>query len=335
MPIQNLVEKVEELQNVLLARATGGKAENRDYTSLRAELLADVGVAETLPPFVRTCRNLDQFWNHIKRDRPRYEERRQYIWDAFAPAFSAAEFGTSVNVTSATGAPAIAEENATSPSADRPPRAFVSYSTIDKKTAADVKRVFEDFDFDVFVAHDDIQVSDEWRERILDELQQCDVFIPILSQNFLKSDWTQQEVGAVSLRRDVAVVPLSIDGTIPTGFIQHIQGKQIPVDGVSAELAIYPLAKKFPRLVLPAMIRKVAAAKTYRSAESALRPIEPHFDRLTGGELERLVAASLQNRQVTDASEFRSLHLPSLLKSRRNDIAPDALAKLERLRLPD
>jgi hypothetical protein len=331
MPIQNLVEKLDSLQNVLLARATGGTADNADYTGLRNELLADSGVAQTLPPYVRTCRTLDQFWNHVKKDRARYEERRQYIWETFAPAFSAAEFGSSVDVSAPTGAPAIADDKPSPPKAPKRPRAFVSYSTKDKLVAAQIKSLFESFEFDVFVAHDDIEVSEEWRERILEELEICDVFIPVLSKDFLCSNWTQQEVGAATLRRNVAIVPLSIDGTIPTGFIRHVQGKPIPSLGVDAETAIYPLAKKFPRLVLPPMIRKVATAKSFRSAEAALAPLEPHFGRLTLDELHSLAGACLKNSQVSGARDFLFHYLPALLKTRGSDLDPGIRAELDAL----
>jgi len=334
MPIQNLVEKLDSLQNLLLARATGGAAREADFIALRNELLADSGVAKTLPSYVRTCRTLDQFWNHVKKDRARYEERRQYIWETFAPAFSAAEFGSSVDVSAPTGAPAIAEDRPSLSKTPKRPRVFVSYSTVDKIVAAQIKSLFERFEFEVFVAHDDIEVSEEWRERILEELETCDVFVPVLSKDFLGSNWTQQEVGAATLRRSVAIVPLSIDGTIPTGFIRHVQGKPIPNAGVDADTAIYPLAKRFPRLVLPAMIRQVAMAKNYRAAEAALAPLELHFGRLTREELRMLVAVCLKNSQVTGARDFLFQYLPALLKARGSEVDSDNRAKLEAL-LPE
>lgn len=70
-PCRNLIElpqiqKVEELQNLLIAQATGGDGDNSDYVRLRSELLGDPLTQEALPRFVRTCRDLSQFWQYIK-----------------------------------------------------------------------------------------------------------------------------------------------------------------------------------------------------------------------------------------------------------------------------
>jgi hypothetical protein len=79
-------EKVKTLQNLLLSHATGSPADGADYFRLRRELLADPEIAPLLPRFVRTCRDLGQFWAYIKTKFGHYAERRQYLWDEFRPA---------------------------------------------------------------------------------------------------------------------------------------------------------------------------------------------------------------------------------------------------------
>jgi hypothetical protein len=86
------VEKVEAVQNILIAQATGGGASSYgDYVQLRKELLADPLTKEGLPRFVHTCRDLSQFWQYIKYKFPTYAERRDYIWGEFRPLLEALE----------------------------------------------------------------------------------------------------------------------------------------------------------------------------------------------------------------------------------------------------
>jgi hypothetical protein len=82
-------EQIETLQNILIARATGGASghDEKDYARLRTLLLADAKIAAMLPSFVRTNRTVEQFWLFIKFKFPSYAERREFIWDEFRPVF--------------------------------------------------------------------------------------------------------------------------------------------------------------------------------------------------------------------------------------------------------
>ena len=80
-----LTEKVEQLQHLLVSYSTGGGGDDREYRAVRAELL-ESSIATRLPRFVRTCRDLEQFWGHIKAKFAHYQERRKYLWDEFGPA---------------------------------------------------------------------------------------------------------------------------------------------------------------------------------------------------------------------------------------------------------
>ncbi len=191
--------------------------------------------------------------------------------------------------------------------------AFISYSSVDKSTAAQVKSLLEKHGISGFLAHDDIQVSEEWKNRILAELKICEVFVPILSKNFRASDWASQEIGSVVLRQGVAIVPLQIDDTVPYGFISHLQGRRIPTDGPTFDLVILPLVNRFPRTILPPMIRDVENARSYRGAEAAMRPLVNYFPLLTNSELLSLVDASINNGQVWNAQLCHNQFLPKLL----------------------
>ena len=82
-----VLEKIETLQNLMLASVTGGARNEEEYSQIRDELFRLPGLKEVLPRFVRTCGNLSQFWPFIKTQDglETYAKRREYIWNAFRP----------------------------------------------------------------------------------------------------------------------------------------------------------------------------------------------------------------------------------------------------------
>ena len=90
---EDVLTRVETLQNILVSRATGGAGptDEADYRLLRQELLTIPNIAAQVPRFVHIYRDLFQFWSFIKPKFPTYAERRQYIWDEFRPLLSSLE----------------------------------------------------------------------------------------------------------------------------------------------------------------------------------------------------------------------------------------------------
>lgn len=88
---RDLLEAVESLQNMMLARATGEFAEEREYRAIRQRLLDEPLVSDRLPSIVRTCRTLGQFWPYIQGIDGTYAGRREHIWENFASVLSILE----------------------------------------------------------------------------------------------------------------------------------------------------------------------------------------------------------------------------------------------------
>jgi len=87
-PLEELhsdLERAEYLQNLLIAEATGGNSDTEHYQELRRHFMNAPGTRELLPGFVRTNRDLSQFWQFIKYEYKHYAERRECIWKDFAP----------------------------------------------------------------------------------------------------------------------------------------------------------------------------------------------------------------------------------------------------------
>lgn len=78
-------EQVTLLQNLLVDAATGGVALPNDYEILRKNLIHNNDIKHLLPAWIKTNRNLSQFWNFIKYKFPSYKERRDFIWNEFQP----------------------------------------------------------------------------------------------------------------------------------------------------------------------------------------------------------------------------------------------------------
>ena len=78
-------EKAQGLQNLLISQATGGAESTSDYKLLRAYFIENKEISNSVPSFVRTNRELDQFWQFIKFKFGHYAERRDFIWNEFSP----------------------------------------------------------------------------------------------------------------------------------------------------------------------------------------------------------------------------------------------------------
>jgi hypothetical protein len=108
-------------------------------------------------------------------------------------------------------------------------RVFISYNNIDKALAGEISDILEStYDVKSFLAHQKIPVSEEWRLRILKELARCDLLIALVTKDFPKSKWTDQEVG-IALGKGKKIVPILVNKKLH-GFLEGFQGKQLADD---------------------------------------------------------------------------------------------------------
>lgn len=84
-------ERAVCLQNILIARATGELPDSGDYQILRQILIEKTAVKQIMPTFIRTNRDLNQFWQFIKYEFDTYQQRRNYIYKEFQPLLDALE----------------------------------------------------------------------------------------------------------------------------------------------------------------------------------------------------------------------------------------------------
>lgn len=106
---------------------------------------------------------------------------------------------------------------------------FLSYSTKDKRHVEKFKAVFEEYyGATAFLAHQDLNVSDQWKKRILKEIDTADVYVAVLTGNFKNSDWTAQEAG-IALKRKIKIASLQVT-VKPYGFLADHQAGKIKLN---------------------------------------------------------------------------------------------------------
>lgn len=102
--------------------------------------------------------------------------------------------------------------------------AFLSYHHEDKARARSVKDQLERIGFAAFLAHEDIEVSAEWRTEIRKHLDSSSGLIAIVTEKFSKSPWADQEVG-ITIGKGKPVIPLIFGPSdLLAGFLETIQG---------------------------------------------------------------------------------------------------------------
>lgn len=104
-------------------------------------------------------------------------------------------------------------------------RAFLSHAHKDRKIGAVLKEKLHSYKIDVFLAHEDIEGGAEWMSQIYDEVQNCEIFLILLSENYHTAYFTDQETG-MALCNKKPIIPICIDSTKPYGFMSKYQGLQ-------------------------------------------------------------------------------------------------------------
>lgn len=212
-------------------------------------------------------------------------------------------------------------------------RAFVSYSVEKKEAGAAAKACLSQFGYECFLAHDDLRVSEEWKRRILEELVLADVFVALLSKEFMASKWCGQELGFIVSRPHVLVVPLSLDGTTPYGFIEHLQSKRVHKGNLASVLEEV-LYRKRPRQMIPAQIDRVRSAGSFRGAEALVQPLIPHFALFSDEDVDAFVRAAAGNSEVWSAGRCASEYIPEFVRVNGSRIAAATAQELAAV-LPD
>lgn len=193
-------------------------------------------------------------------------------------------------------------------------QAFISYQTADKKLAGEIKEILKAQGIESFLAHEDINVSDEWRAEILSQIRKAKVFVAVITKNYAKSIWCVQESGIAAARKTMVSICLLLDDSTPPGFLGAVQGRRCKNGKVELADMLPGLVKALPTQILDGMIDDIRKAGSFRWAESDYEKVMPYIKKLSSAQAKRLLEVSNENGQVRHASLCIREYIPKVMK---------------------
>lgn len=177
--------------------------------------------------------------------------------------------------------------------------AFISHSSQDRFVAHEFATALRRLGISPFLAHDDLPVATSWREELLRNLQNCEIFVALLSRDFRESEWCAMECGFILSRKEVIILPYSIDGTLPFGFLSAIQGGFIDIQHDLKESRIRASLRKAINIQNPGIFLDILGSKlaTFTTEKQGRTYIE------------------VMNRQRSDFTEQQALHIVNALSA--------------------
>lgn len=102
---------------------------------------------------------------------------------------------------------------------------FVSYAVKDKRLAGNLKKELEKNGLKVFLAHEDIEPTERWRDKIISDLKSSSIFIALRTKNYLGRAYTEQECGfALALNKRILTISIETNSE-DMGFCSEFQGE--------------------------------------------------------------------------------------------------------------
>lgn len=202
---------------------------------------------------------------------------------------------------------------------------FLSYSDLDKEIAGQIKHALEDYGLEIFLAHEDIEPLAEWVNTIRAELEACDVFVPILTENFNKSYWTGQETG-IAIAHNKLIVPLKVT-VDPHGFISHLQALKMDIDGIASScykltevIASKPI---FGDLFRDALIKKFGGSSSFKNAAHNTELLLL-FKEYTLRQVTDIISHTIENKQINESFAAQG-KLSKFIHKYKDSIDPELL----------
>ena len=179
---------------------------------------------------------------------------------------------------------------------------FISHVSTNKQEADGLKYFLEHYGIVGFVAHRDIEPTEEWQTLIETALSSMDALVALLTPGFHDSSWTNQEVG-FAIGRNRLVIPIQF-GLDPHGLIGKYQGLQ-GLNKKSFQLAkdIFAILAVNPLTAIQmgrGAAEQLSNAESYEAAKGAIERLEV-CSKLDQESLEKIQKAADQNPNVKGA----------------------------------
>ena len=178
-------------------------------------------------------------------------------------------------------------------------RVFLSHESNAKVEAPGFKSSLELYGITAFLAHEDISPTRLWEEDIKNALASMNAFVPLLTESFHGSNWTDQEIG-YALCRNVPIIPVRL-GLDPYGFIGKLQAVALSWDEAPLEVVRVLIADD-PRMV-DAYVDAVVRCNNFYHGNQLAKILES-IAALTDGQVSILMKAFNENDQVNKSYGF-------------------------------
>lgn len=179
-------------------------------------------------------------------------------------------------------------------------RVFVSHLARERKAAAELQKAMLDFGMSGFVAHNDIEPTQEWQTQIETALATCDTLVALLHDGFHESKWTDQEIG-FAMGRGVPVYSVRY-GQDPYGFIGRFQafnaGRKSPAKLAESLFDAYRKDKQTQNKVGETLVKLFEESGTFADAKARIGYLED-LESWDASYPARIKAAAKSNSQIS------------------------------------
>jgi nucleoside 2-deoxyribosyltransferase len=155
-------------------------------------------------------------------------------------------------------------------------KVFVSHLATYKEFAAELQEQCLRYGISAFIAHNDIEPTQDWQTQIETALATCDTLVALLHPEFHQSNWTDQEIG-FAMGRGLPVFSVRF-GQDPYGFIgkfQAFDGKVKSASDLARELFdTYRKNKQTQRRMGEVLVGLFEQSRTFADAKSLMGYLE-------------------------------------------------------------
>jgi len=195
-------------------------------------------------------------------------------------------------------------------------RVFLSHKATVKENTSQLKQAFARCGIAAFVAHEDIEPTEEWQREIERALFSMDALVALLSEDFHDSNWTDQEVG-VAIGRGVPLIAVRL-GMDPYGLMGKGQGLGGCSWGDPNAIAVKVFRLLHKRLpdksrLFECALSAYAQSESFADSAWKVEHLLSVFESLSTDQVGRVVEVYRANGQNTSSFRGRNL-LQSLLK---------------------
>jgi hypothetical protein len=198
-----------------------------------------------------------------------------------------------------------------------PVRVFLSHKSSVKDPTFQLKQALERCGIAGFVAHVDIEPTEEWQREIERALFSMEALVALLTEDYHESLWTDQEVG-VAIGRGVPHIAIRL-GRDPYGLMgkgQGLGGCHWSDTGIMAVRIFHLLYKCLPdkdRIFESAMF-SYSMSKSFDDSAWRVENLLSTFENLTSSQVHRLVEVYRENGQNRASFKGNRLLKPLLEK---------------------